>query len=576
VGNIFGELDILQGLRFRTSAGVDLNNFKNRSFTPTFFVSPQQFNEINDLGIGNAELRTLLWENTLSYFKELENHRIDALAGYTMQYTTSEIYSARAENIIRNTKNFWYFNPNNINPNTVFNGVDEGQFYSMLSYLFRVNYTFGDRYLFTATFRRDGSSKFTEKNKYGNFPSFAVGWNIINENFLQGQNLLSNLKLKASWGMIGNEKINYLAQYSTARQGFNAVFGNNEALFPGTTYDRTGNPDLKWESTTQTDIGLEVGAFNNQLTAEIDYYHKLTNDILINLPVPGYLGNGQGASITYNAADVLNRGIEFNLGWKSEIRGFKYRLGAVGTTLHNEVKAIGNTNGYLSNGAGTTRTVPGQSIGNFYGYKVAGVFQNADELNAYPRNIQSGVGDLRYADLNNDNQLTDADRTYLGSPIPTFIYGFNAEGSFKGVELSLDFNGQTGNKIFNSKETIRPDPYNFERRVLDRWTGPGTSSTNPRSTFGGINYVISDRYIQDGSYLRLRSVTLAYNLPDGIIRKLGSTRARVYVRGTNLFTFSKFTGYTPEISVSDPLNSGIDAGSYPLSKIYTGGINFTF
>ncbi len=575
VGNLFGEWDFLKGFKLRTSVGVDLNNIKNRNFIPAFFVSPQQLNEINDLYITDTQFRTVLWENTLNYFRETGNSRIDVLGGYTMQYTDSEIFGARAENIARTSESFWYLNPNNINPNSISNRVDDNQFYSMMSYLFRVNYTFANRYLFTATFRRDGSSKFTEKNRYGNFPAFAAGWNIGNENFMQGQNLITNLKLKASWGMIGNEKINYLAQYSTASQGFNAVFGSGEVLFPGTTYDRTGNPDLKWENTTQTDIGLEFGLFNNQLTAELDYYNKLTTDILINLPVPAHLGNGQGATVPFNAADVLNRGFEFNVAWRSEIRDFKYRLGVVGTTLHNEVKAINNTNGYQPNAAGTTRSEAGRPLGSFYGYVVEGVFQNEAELSAFPRNVQSGVGDLRYADLSGDGQITEDDRTYIGSAIPQFIYGFNAEVSYKGFDLSLDFNGQMGNDILNLKETIRPDPYNFESRVLNRWTGQGSSTTNPRSSFGGVNYLVSDRYIQDGSYLRLRNVTLTYNLPEILTQRLKSTKAQVYVRGTNLFTSSKFTGYSPEVG-GGPLDSGIDTGIYPLSKIYSAGLSINF
>ncbi|QHT66335.1 TonB-dependent receptor [Rhodocytophaga rosea] len=575
VGNLFGEWDFMPGFKLRTSAGVDLNNTKNRNFIPAFNVSPQQFNEINDLYITNSQFRTFLWENTLNYFREFGNSRIDALAGYTMQYTDSEIFSARGENIARPSESFWYLNPNNLNPNSISNRVDDNQFYSMISYLFRVNYSFGNRYLLTATFRRDGSSKFTEKNRYGNFPAFAAGWNISNEAFMQSQDLITNLKLKASWGMIGNEKINYLAQYSTAKQGFNGVFGTGEVLFPGTTYDRTGNPDLKWESTTQTDIGLEIGLFQNRLTAEVDYFNKLTTDILIDLPVPAHLGNGQGATVPFNAADVLNRGFEFNLAWSSEIRDFKYRLGAVGTTIHNEVKAINNTNGYQPNAAGTTRSIAGRPLGSFYGYKVEGVFQNEAELNSLPRNVQSGVGDLRYADLSGDGQITEADRTYIGSPIPKFIYGFNAEVSYKGLALSLDFNGQTGNDILNQKETTRPDPYNFETRVLNRWTGAGTSTTNPRSSFGGVNYLISDRYIQDGSYLRLRNVTLTYNLPEVITQRFRSTKAQVYVRGTNVFTSSKFTGYSPEVG-GGPLDNGIDTGIYPLSRIYSAGLNINF
>lgn len=590
VGNIYGEADFWKGFTFKSSFGVDMQYTKNKNFTPLFYVSPQQQTSYSTLNKDWNDRLTWLWENTLNYNKESGKHRFGALAGYTMQNTYSENLHLQGRNITRDSEDFWYINSNNIYSQEVRNEVDNNSNYSMLSFLGRLNYTFDDRFLFTATFRRDGSSKFIADNQYANFPAFAAGWNVINEKFMSSFSKITNLKVRASWGIIGNEKIDYLQQYSVVSNGVNAVFGSSEAFAPGLTYAGAGNPNLKWEKTYQTDIGLELGFFNDQLTAEIDYYSRDTKDILIALPVPGYLGNGDGAKITYNAGEVLNRGFELNLGWKADINeDFSYRIGAVGTTVHNEALKISGTGGsddYLyGNFAGqvVTRTEKGLPIGSFYGYQVDGVFQNPAELAAYPHRSDAGVGDLRFVDTNEDGFLTADDRVNMGSPIPKLLYGFNLQSNYKSFELSLDFNGQSGNKIYNGKETVRPDLYNFEGHVFNRWNGEGTSTTEPRVTSGGYNWLPSTRFIQDGSYIRLRSVTLAYNLPQAVSQKLKMKSARFYVRGTNIFTKSKFTGYTPEIASysvdgrdTSPLLTGIDAGSYPVPAVYSAGLNVTF
>jgi TonB-linked SusC/RagA family outer membrane protein len=579
VNNLFGEIDFMKGLTFRTSIGVDMEYRKNRSFTPQFYVNPQQQNSMSRLSKTFADRLSWLWENTLNYNREIGEHAISAVAGYTMQESTSENFSASGENILRDASDLWYINPDNINGNLVNNSVDPGLNYSMMSYLFRVNYSFRDTYLFTATFRRDGSSKFSKDNRFANFPSFALGWNVINEEFIKSINILSNLKVRASWGIIGNEKINYTAQYSRVSNGVGAVFGTNEMVVPGSTFGVTGNPDLIWEDTYQTDVGVEFGFFEDHLTAEFDYYNKTTKGILIALPVPGFLGNGVGASITYNAAEVLNKGFEYNIGWQGESNDIRYRISTVGTTIHNEATKVFGTGGEgdrLFNGAGTSATSPGLPIGSFYGYVTDGVFQNDAELNAYPHSSSAGVGDLRFVDVNGDGELNSDDRTNLGSPIPTFLYGLSMEAGYKGFDVSLDFQGQSGNKIYNAKETVRPDLYNFEQHIYKRWTGEGTSNTEPQATAGGYNWQPSTRFIQDGSFFRLRNVTLGYTLPKSLIEKVKMKSARFFVRGTNVFTVTDFTGYSPEVASGSVLDNGIDYSTYPVSSIYSVGLNVTF
>ncbi len=581
VNNIYAEVDFLKGFTFKTSFGADIEYGKSRSYTPIFFVSPQQQNATDDLGKGYSDRIDWLWENTVNYQKEMGVHRVNAVVGYTLQESSSENVFLGAQNLLRPGEDFWYVNifPNLVSPNFATNSV--GSNFSMISYLARANYTYNDRYLFTATFRRDGSSKFTESNRYANFPSFAVGWNAINESFMQNNKTFSNLKVRASWGTIGNEKINYQRQYSLVQNGINALFGQ-DVLYSGATYGVSGNPNLKWETTEQIDIGIEAGFLNDRLTAELDYYHRTTSDILIDLPVPGYYGNGDGAVITFNAGEVLNKGFELNLGWNSEVGELKYRVGLVGTTIHNEVLKVSGTGESdeelvgLFNGRQVSRTVPGLPIGSFFGYNVLGVFQNASELSAYPHLSNTEVGDLKFEDVNNDGILNSEDRTNLGSPIPTYLFGLNLNLSYKNFDFTSDFQGQGGNKIFNGKEIIRPDPYNFESRYLNFWNGDGTSNSEPRPSNGGVNYEPSSRYIYDGSFIRLRNISLGYTLPQALVDKGGMKSVRAYVRITNLFTISDFTGYTPEIVSGNPVLNAIDVATYPVPRIFSVGLNMTF
>ncbi len=599
VGNIFAEAAFLRSFTVRSSFGVDASYNKSTSFTPAYTVfnpdgtASQQQNVLSDLFRGSSDNLNWLWENTVSFRKEFADiHSLDIVAGFTMQESTSEFTSLSGENILRDGSDFWYISPsyiydpaNNVNTiQSISNGVDAGLYYSMMSYLFRANYSFNNKYIATVTFRRDGSSKFTRENRFSNFPSVAFGWNIGNESFMQNIDWISKLKLRASWGIIGNEKINYFDRYARVQSSIIAVLGNPDSPVPAATYGKSGNPDLKWESTTQTDIGAEVGLLANRLTGEFDFYNRVTNDILVELSTPGHLGNGQGQRVRYNAASVLNRGFEFSLNWREKVGDFTYSAGILGSTIHNEVLEIGGNSGvdstliggYLGDGRPVTLSRVGLPIGAFYGYKTDGIFQSEEELAAYPHSSQAGVGDLRFVNVNGDEVLDGRDRTYIGSPIPKFIFGFNGMVEYRGMDLGIDFQGQTGNKIFNGKEVVRPDPYNFEQHVFERWTGPGSSNTEPRPSFGGYNFTPSDRFIHDGSFLRLRSVTFGYTLPSSLSNRAYIQQLRVYIKGTNLYTLTKFTGYTPEIGSYDVLSNGIDYGAYPITSTYSIGINLQF
>lgn len=597
VGNVFTEANLGAHLTARSSFGMDAALNRSKSFTPAYTIynpdgsASQQNNEFSDISKGTNVNSTWLWENTLAYVRTANRHYLNTVVGFTMQQTRSEGMGLGGQNVLRDSPDFWYIEPpyvvdesNNINMlPSLYNGVDPNQYYNMVSGLLRASYTFDEKYLATVTLRRDGSSKFAEQNRWGTFPSFALGWNIGQEDFMKPFEWLSAAKLRGSWGKIGNEKISYYDRFARIQSNLPAIFGNPDAIYPGATFGKSGNTDLKWETTTQTDIGMDLDLFKGKLTAEFDLYNRLTEDILVELSTPGHLGNGQGQRVRYNAASVENSGFEFNLKWQERFDSFGYSVGLVGTTLKNEVKAIGGNagidsvliGGFLGNGQAVTLSRVGLPIGAFYGYVTDGVFQNQAELDAYPHMAQAGIGDLRFKDVNGDGRINGLDRTYIGSPIPDMILGLNIDMDYRNFDLSIGLQGQFGNEIFNGKNVVRPDPYNFEAHVWDRWRGEGTSDTEPRASFGGYNFLPSDRFIHDGSFIRLRSVVLGYTLPKAWTERVNVSNARMYLQATNLLTFTKYTGYTPEIGSYDVLSNGIDNGIYPIPSVITFGFNMT-
>jgi TonB-linked SusC/RagA family outer membrane protein len=533
-----------------------------------------------------------LWENTLSYKKDFGKHYLDVVAGYTMQNSTNEFVNTTGGNIIRDNPNFWYIQPTYIQDPThgintlgqLGNNIDPNNYFSMISYLIRVNYTLFKKYILTLTYRRDGSSKFNTANRWGDFPSVAVGWNLSEEKFMNKLKFLSRLKLRGSWGIVGNDKIPYYSRYSLVESGLISVFGTSSAAYPGATYWLIGNNNLKWETTAQIDVGLEAGLFKDRLTGEFDYYDKETYGILVGLTIPAYFGNGLNTKEVFNAAKVQNKGFEFNLGWRDQVGKLKYNIGINGTSIANKILSIGGVSGSdtvlyggdLSSGLHVTASRVGLPIGAFYGYKTDGIFQTQAELNAYPHLSDATVGSLRFLDVNGDGKLDGRDRTYLGSPIPTFIFGFSLGFEYNGIDLSIDIQGQTGNKVFNAKEIVRPDQYNYESHVLGAWTGPGTSTTEPIASSGGYNYLPSDHYVKDGSFVRFRDIILGYSLPSKMTQKIYIQKLRIYVKADNIFTWTKYSGYTPEIGSSDPLSAGVDYGAYPTTSVYSIGLNLNF
>lgn len=577
VGNLYADLNFLKHFTLRTNLGVDVNAGFFKSFTPVFFVSPIQQNQENRLTAGLDRSQNLLWENTLSYIREWTNQRLSVVGGVTTQTFAFENLGGSRINFPGETDEFFFLNAGEIEGQTNYNSSFE---WAMLSYLARANYSYKNRYLFTASARRDGSSRFGRDNKYGIFPSVAVGWNIAEEVFWNPIDVVNRMKFRASWGVIGNDKIGAYPSTQVVSQNLNAIFGPGEALNTGASIITSANPAIRWESTTQLDIGLEFGLWNDRLSGEVDYYERTTNDILVAVPIPAYVGSANNPTI--NAATVRNSGIDLSLSWRDLLGDFGYRVTTMVSTVNNEVIELGEGNEEIfGGGLGVggllgTRTVPGLPIGAFFGYEVDGVFQTQEEIDNSPNRGVEVPGDLKFVDTNGDGAISTEDRTYLGSPIPTLIYNGEIELTYKGIALSASVYGQSGNQIINAKKMARFGTPNFETSYLDRWNGEGTSNTEPRITNGGHNYEPSERFLEDGAFTRIRNIQLGYDLPPSITNRIRMKQVQVYVSGSNLFTWQTYSGYTPEITSGSVIATGIDQGVYPISKIWTTGINIQF
>ncbi len=576
-GSFFGEAKFLKNFTFRSSLGFDMIFGDNRVFTPVFFVSPTQQNIENNLVVTNNRTRNILLENTVTYDKEWDRHRLNVVGGITSQSFIFEDLEGSRRNLPGNDPALWYLNAGEATSQTNSNSARD---WSMASYLLRANYVYNNKFLFTGTVRVDGSSRFGRENRYGTFPSLALGYRLIEEGFLQNQNTFSELKLRASWGKIGNDKIGEYAGVPVITGNQNAVFGPDESLIFGATIAQLANPFIRWEDTEQVDLGFEIGMFDDRFTAEIDYYYRRTNDILVAVPLPNFIGSANNPVV--NAATVENSGIDFSANWRDRKGEFGYNFGIVASTVKNKVLDLGQGNEALFGGAVGisgllgSRTIVGESIGHFFGYKTAGVFQNEEQISSLPVRGPEVPGDLIFEDTNGDGVVNSNDRVILGSPIPDFIFGFSLGFDYKGFDLMADFNGTVGNEIYNSKKQQRFNTYNFEVSYLDRWTGEGTSNTEPRVTNGGHNYEVSDRFIEDGSFVRLRNIQLGYTLPSQLVSAVKMTNVRVYVSGTNVFTLSGYNGYTPEIGGGTILGTGYDSALYPLARTFNLGVTANF
>ena len=537
-------------------------------------------------------------DNTLSYDKTIGKHTFGVVLGQSAsKFKGSELGGSAWDLININKPSINYTNGNG---QVVYSTDADGKITGAtahfstwggpytehrLSSLFaRLSYDYDERYMAQFTVRRDGSSRFGSGNLYGTFPSFSLGWNIMNEKFMEStHNWLSNAKLRFSWGKNGNENIGDFAYTTLTSMGNDYYFGTNSVKNHGSKANRLPNPDLKWEESEQTDLGLDLGFFNSALTFTVDYFVKKTNGMSIAMPIPSYVGE---SSPLANVGDMKNSGWEFEIGYKGHVGDFRYSARGNASYLHNELTNLGNATGFLDWGIsqfsdGGTRAQNGQPFPFFYGYKTAGVFQTVDEVNAYKNAdgtlIQPNAvpGDLRFVDVNGDGKISSDDRTNIGNGTPKWTFGLNLNAEYKGFDVNVFFQGVTGVDVFDA--TYRQDiaSGNYPSWMLSRWTGPGTSNRVPRLALGDTkNWVVSDLYVRDGSYLRLKTFQLGYTVPTFLTKRIGVDRFRLFVMAENLFTWTKYWGFDPEIG-SGSTSLGVDYGVYPQARTWSVGFNIT-
>lgn len=586
-GSVYLTWDIIEGLSFRTSFGIDYLNRRQRIFRPEFYVSSTQKNEQNELSKNWSRDFTWLWENTLNYDITLNNiHRLNFLGGITAQRRQYELLGGSGRDLFTQNNSYLYLDQTSKGSR---NAVNNGYSESIFSYLFRTNYSLMERYLFTFSFRADGSSKFGPDHRWGYFPSFALGWRVTEEDFLKGRfEWLNNLKIRGSWGQIGNDKIGNYKYYALANIDpvYDAVFNN--VYYSGGTITSLYNKSVHWERSEQYDIGFDLSIFNNRLSVEFDFYNRKTRDMLVTVDVPGSVGL---SPVETNVGAVINRGVDFSVNWQHAVRDFNYSIRFTGTTIRNRVSKLGGMRipkGDIGSGRLISMTEEGKPIGYFYGYQVEGIFQSPEEIaqyntkaaeisgnpeQKYQNNV--GPGDLIYRDLDGNGYINDKDRTDIGSPIPKFIGGLGVSMDWKGIDFSLDFQGNFGNKIFNAKQLERySGSDNWDRSFLGRWTENHRNSSIPRMTLEGNNYMVSGRYVENGSYVKLQNLELGYSFPQHIIQKLRLTKLRIFFSGNNLFYITNYRGFTPEITGS-ALEAGIDRTVYPVTSSCRFGLNIT-
>ena len=586
LASIGAEYEIIDGLRYKLNLGLDYTVGNAFSYLPTFFFSTSQeaFNNVSRLDEVNVRGFGTLVEHTLNYGKSLGRHSFDMLAGYTQQINEFRSLGATGADFPTNSLRV-------IDASTVrVNATGDIQRSVLQSVLGRVNYNYAGKYLLSATLRRDGSSRFAPQNRFGTFPSVSAGWRISEESFFPKNGVFSDVKLRGSYGVLGSQNIgNYV---TTSVLNINASYFFAGGVQPGTALTNFANPNVVWETSKTTDIGTDLSFLNGKFTVVMDYYDRRSEGILTNLPIPTF--GGVGASIVKNAATIRNQGFEFagTYNHRPANSGLKYSVTANFSTIRNRVLALGegvspiNGGNFTQESLQATRTDVGQPVGSFYGFVVDGVYKSQDQITADGRtNVR--LGDFRYKDLNGDGKLNNSDRTYLGSPIPKFEYGAIFNASYRSFDLSLFVQGVQGNKIWNANKFKHLLDFGGNKLVdgLRAWTPTNTDTDVPRATLSdpANNRRASSFYVEDGSYLRLKSMQLGYTLPGTFIQKVHLSGARVYVQGQNLLTATRYTGYDPEIGrggsptqAAGLFGAGVDVGIYPQARSFFAGIDISF
>lgn len=611
VATFWGEIDVLPGLKFKSSYGADLAFWGTDGYEFPHYLASQGKN-ITQSSVWSEMHRGYRWqvENVLSYNTTFaEKHNVGFVLGQSAQKYT-----------YRNLKGWDYdlleTNPDKANINSataqrdkerVEGGTDGYNFTALASYFGRVDYNYDERYMLQLTIRRDGSSKFGPKHKWATFPAVSLGWNVLNESFIKRPEWFDALKLRFSWGKNGNQNIGNFRYTSLMDGGKNYYFGGgyvvpsngsddgstNGSMQYGSAPGVIANANVKWEESEQIDFGFDARFLKNALSFGFDYYKKKTNGMLMEQPIPSYVGQG---APTANVGDMENWGLEFELGWKHRVNNLNYFVSANATYMKNKLIKLGNASGeaiYESAGAsGVGSFIKGKNgyvWPFFYGYQTDGIFQNQAEIDAYVNSEgkllqdKAKPGDVRFRDISGpdgkpDGVIDDNDKTKIGKGMPDWSFGFTLGAEWKGFDVNLFFQGTLGNDIFDFSQRGDIPAMNRPSWVLDRWVGEGSSNKIPRMTAANANgnWRSSDLYIKDGSYMRLKTAQLGYTLPSVLTRKASIQKLRIYISAENLFTFTGYDGFDPEVATGDYDRIGVDRGVYPQARTISLGASITF
>lgn len=578
LGNIYGELTLFRGLKFKTTAGIQAAFWDTRNWAPKYNWQPiPQPNSY--LAQSSNKSLTWLWDNYFTYDNKFGDHNITVLAGSSAQANRYDGMNGSIQQFANDVTQ--QLGNGTILP-TIGGGANE---WALLSFMGRVNYGFQNKYLLTATVRRDGSSRFGKDNRYGTFPSASAAWRISEEDFFPKSDLINDLKLRVGYGITGNQNIgnySFASVLQTVRYNFNgtAVTAIVPLMIP--------NPGIRWEKVEQSNFGLDATLFDNRINVTLDGYIKNTNDMLVPMSVPISTGYSDIVVPSINLGKVQNRGVELTISSQNTKGAFIWNTSVNVAYNQNRILKLNDTIPMYTGSIGLNQNLSiqhpgGYPINTFYGFVTNGVFQTQKEVDDYAVQVpgsdpfnRTSPGDIRFRDLNNDGKIDDNDRTFLGNPNPSFIFAMNNSFSWKGFDLAIFIQGISGNKIYNANRIYQEGmavAMNQTTAVLDRWTGPNTSNTMPRAIFNdpNKNTRVSNRFIEDGSYLRIKNVTFGYTLPKSLSARMKMSAARIYLSAQNLLTFTKYTGFDPEVP-----SNGIDLNVYPVTRTLSAGLNITF
>ncbi|MEZ4952467.1 MAG: TonB-dependent receptor [Saprospiraceae bacterium] len=586
VSNFYGQWEIIDGLKFRSSIGSDLAFYGGEGFTPVYYLNAANRVDVNSYNRSQNRGLFWNWENVLTYERVFGDHHLSLLAGTGAQKNQGRGIGGSIQNLpVDNIGDASLSFPNDPATQSYYGFEYE----ETLSSLFgRLAYDFRSKYLLTMNIRRDGSSKFGPNKLYGVFPSISAGWVLTEEYFLQKNPVINFLKIRGSYGVNGNNRIGNFLFVSTVGGGRSYTFGTSDNLVNGVSPNAIANPDLKWEETSEINIGVDARVFRHfSLTAE--YFNKATDGMLLGTIVPAFVGN---AGPVGNIASLENEGLELELGFDNKVGPINLNLSGNLAYVKNTITNLGQDKEFLNGqtygpqGVELTRTVLGQAIGSFYGYQSDGLFQNQAEIDAHTNTdgelLQPNAkpGDIRFLDSNGDGVFDEDDRTIIGDPTPSWTYGVNMSIDYKGFDISMFGQGVWGNDVYNAVRRFDLPKANYTSDALGRWTGEGTSTTFPRLNFadgdpnlGNGNFTrSSDFWLESGAYFRIKTLQLGYTLPAAISQKAGIQKARIYISGNNLVTITAYKGLDPEVGAS----FGVDRGIYPQPRFYLVGANVTF